>query len=60
MKKKDLQKNAGISSVVITKIGKSKHVNTKILQKICIDLDYTISDILEIIPENQSKERKLT
>ena len=48
MKKKDLQKAAGISSASITKIGKNENVNTEILQKICEALNCDISDIMEI------------
>jgi putative transcriptional regulator len=48
MKKKDLQKAAGISSASITKLGKNENVNTEILQKICIALQCDISDIMVI------------
>lgn len=52
MKKKDLQKAAGISSASITKLGKNENVNTEILQKICIALECDISDIMEMIPDD--------
>lgn len=48
MKKKDLQKAAGISSASITKLGKNENVNTEILQKICIALQCDICDIMEM------------
>jgi putative transcriptional regulator len=49
MKKKDLQKVAGISSASITKLGKNENVNTEILQKICIALQCDISDIMVMV-----------
>ena len=52
MKKKDLQKLAGISSASITKLGKNENVNTDILQKICSALECDISDIMEMVSDN--------
>ena len=54
MKKKDLQKAAGISSTSITKLGKNENVNTEILEKICAALQCDICDIMEIVPEGAS------
>ena len=51
MKKKDLQRVAGISSTSITKLGKNENVNTEILQKICSSLHCDISDIMEMVSE---------
>lgn len=51
MKKKDLQKAAGISSASITKLGKNENVNTEIIEKICIALDCDVSDIMEMTSE---------
>ena len=48
MKKKDLQKLAGISSATITKLGKNENVNTEIIQKICIALECDVCDIMEM------------
>ena len=48
MKKKDLQKAAGISSASITKLGKNENVNT---EKICIAMDCDVSDIMEMTSE---------
>lgn len=48
MKKKDLQKLAGISSATITKLGKNKNVSTEIIQKICIALECDVCDIMEM------------
>lgn len=54
MKKKDLQKAAGISSTSITKLGKNENVNTEILQKVCIALQCDISDIMESVPDESA------
>lgn len=51
LKKKDLQKLAGISSASITKLGKNENVNTEILTKICKALDCDIADIMEMSDE---------
>lgn len=51
MKKKDLQKAAGISATSITKLGKNENVNTEILEKICNALHCDICDIMEMVDE---------
>lgn len=56
MKKKDLQRIAGISSASITKLGKNEDVNTVTLQKICTALNCDISDIMEMVTEKQEKK----
>ncbi len=48
MKKKDLQRVAGISAASITKLGKNENVNTEIIQKICTALQCDVSDIMEM------------
>lgn len=55
LKKKDLQKLAGISSASITKLGKNENVNSEILDKICKSLSCDIGEIMEIIPDNITK-----
>jgi len=55
MKKKDLQKLAGVSSASITKLGKSENVNTDVLVKICRALDCDVSDIMEIVSDDEEK-----
>ena len=51
MKKKDLCAKAGISTASVTKMGKSGHVTTEVLMKICTALDCTMDDIMEIVQE---------
>ena len=50
IKKKDLCTKAGISPASITKMGKYGHVSTETLSKICLALDLTVGEIMEIIP----------
>lgn len=52
MKKKDLREAAGISTASMAKLGKNENVNTEILVKICKALNCDISDIMEIVDEN--------
>ena len=56
MKKKDLQKLAGVSSASITKLGKNKNVNTDIIMKICVALKCDVSDIMEIVEDDTHEE----
>lgn len=49
MKKKDLVAVAGISSASVTKMGRSGHVSTETLVKICTALDCDLADIIEIV-----------
>jgi DNA-binding Xre family transcriptional regulator len=51
MKKKDLQKAAGVSATSITKLGKNENVNTKIIEKICTALHCDVCDIMEMIDD---------
>ena len=51
MRKKDLQLAAGISSGVITKMGKGEAVTTTVLAKICKALDCNIGDIMEFVDD---------
>ena len=49
MKKKDLQKAAGISSASVTKLAKNEHVNTEIIEKVCTALKCDVGDIMEMV-----------
>ena len=55
LKKKDLQRLAGVSSASITKLGKNENVNTDIIMKICVALQCDVSDVMEIV-ENDAHE----
>ena len=51
MKKKDLQRLAGVSAASITKLGKNENVNTEIIEKICVALQCDVSDIMEMVDD---------
>lgn len=53
MKKKDLREAAGISTSSMAKLGKNENVTTDVLVKICKALKCDISDIMEILPDEQ-------
>ncbi|MDR2655519.1 MAG: helix-turn-helix transcriptional regulator [Oscillospiraceae bacterium] len=53
MKKQDLQKSAGISWGVVTKLSKGETVSMDVLIKICKYLDCDIGDIMELLPDDK-------
>ncbi len=53
MMKKELAEQAGISTASIAKLGKNENVNTEILLKICTALKCDVSDIMEIVPDEE-------
>lgn len=55
MNKRDLREAAGISAASIAKLSKGLNVNTDILVKICKALKCDISDIMEIVPDDQGE-----
>ena len=61
MKKKDLCEVAGISPASVTKMGKGGHVTTETLEKICLALDCSVNDIVELVPDRTvQKEAEIT
>lgn len=54
LKKKDLCRISGISPASVTKMGRSGHVSTETLCKICDSLNVTIDEVLEIVPDQNS------
>ncbi len=52
MLKKDLQQAAGLSSNAIAKMGKGGDVSTQVLSKICKTLDCELSDIVDVIKDD--------
>ena len=48
MIKKDLMAKTGITSSTIAKMGKNKAVSMEVLGKICIALDCSIGDIVDV------------
>mgnify|MGYP001417518619 CR=1 FL=1 len=55
MKKKDLQQEANLSQHTMRKLSKNEAITTDTLAKICRCLNCTVDEILEVLPENESK-----
>lgn len=54
MKKKALAEAAGISIATVTKMGKDGAVvSSDVLVKICLALNCTMDDIVEVVPEKE-------
>ena len=49
MKKKDLQKAAGISPASVSKLSKDQNVSLDVLVKICIALNVDFGDLMEVV-----------
>ncbi|MST51659.1 helix-turn-helix domain-containing protein [Hornefia butyriciproducens] len=58
MKKSDLRKNAGISSSSLAKLTKDGNVTTEVLAKICNELHCDVGDIMEFVPDKESKVKQ--
>ena len=56
LKKTEFAKKAGISTASIAKLGKSANITTDVLIKICECLNCDISDIMEIVPDENDRE----
>lgn len=57
MKKKDLEDKAKISHYTVNKMNRGDNITTDIIQKICLTLECTPDEIMEIIPD-EPKEPK--
>ena len=53
MKKKDLEEQAKVSHYVVNKLNHGRTVTTETLEKICITLDCSLDDIMEIQPDEK-------
>ena len=53
MKKTDLKTEAGISSNVLSKLGKNEYVSMETMEKLCTSLDCNIEDIMEFNPKKE-------
>lgn len=51
LKKKDLQKPAGISNYTVSKLNRGDNVTTDVLGKICKALNCNVDDIMEFVDE---------
>lgn len=55
MMKKDLLEASKISTVSMAKLGKNQNVTTDVLLKICTALHCDISDIMEVVEDEDLK-----
>lgn len=53
MKKKDLEKAAGISNYVISKTNRNENITVETVGKICKALSCTPNDIMEFVYDNR-------
>jgi DNA-binding Xre family transcriptional regulator len=51
MKKKDLERLAGVSHYTINKLNKGENVTTDVLGRICKALNCNVSDVMEFVEE---------
>ena len=53
MKKKDLEKAAGISNYVISKMTRNENITVETVEKNCKALNCTPNDMLEFVPDSE-------
>lgn len=53
LKKKDLRRLTGLSTVSIAKLGKNQNVGVDVLEKICSALQCDFADVVEYIGEEE-------
>ena len=53
MNREDLKKAANITSNVVARMGKNEYINLESIEKICLALDCSIEDVVEIIQDDQ-------
>ena len=58
MNKKELRELSGISTASMAKLGKGDNITTDVLLRICTALNFQISDILETLPDEETKNNE--
>jgi DNA-binding Xre family transcriptional regulator len=58
MLKKDLREASGISPASMAKLSKGENVNTDTLAKICSAMNCDVSEIMEMLPNNDSSTQQ--
>ncbi|MDD7410124.1 helix-turn-helix domain-containing protein, partial [Fusobacterium gastrosuis] len=53
MNKEDLKRAANITSNIVSRMSKDTYVNLDSLEKICLALDCTLNDIVEIVKDTE-------
>jgi putative transcriptional regulator len=49
--KEDLKKTVNITGNIVARMSKNQYINLESLEEICVTLDCTLNDIVEIIKE---------
>ena len=57
MMKKELCELADVSPSTMSKMGRDEMVSMEVIVKICLKLNCTVDDILEILPDEQFKQQ---
>ena len=60
MKKKDFKELAGISQGTLNKLQNGGNVMVDVLEKICLNMDCNVEDIMEIYPDPVDSTKKRT
>lgn len=55
MNKTQLCQNAKISTNAMAKLGRNEDVRVEVLTKICMELECSLDDIMEIVPEDKKR-----
>lgn len=55
LNRSELKNKVGISASTLAKMGKDEYVALEVLERICRALDCQLSDIVEVIQENEPK-----
>ena len=55
--KTEMRKKAGISTNILAKMGKGESISMESLAKICVALDCTLDDIVEITVNEKMEEK---
>lgn len=53
MNKEDLKRAANITSNIVSRMSKDTYVNLDSLEKICLSLDCTLNDVVEIVKDTE-------
>ena len=53
MNKEDLKRAANITSNIVSRMSKDTYVNLDSLDKICLALDCTLNDVVEIVKDTE-------
>ncbi len=56
MKKKDFRDTVGISAATVSKLVNGENVTMEVIERICLKMNCSIEDVVEIIPDPVPKE----